>query len=338
MTAINIRTPDDCHCHLRQDDIMQKVVPSSRHFGRVIVMPNTRPHITSYEQGEAYRDELIDAGAKFKPMMTLSLTDATTREAIYLISSHRSRWAGCKLYPAGATTNSDEGSDDISDLYPLFEVMQERGVPLLLHGECDEEGLDFFSRESRFIEKVLYDQILDRFEGLKVVLEHISTAHAAEAVLAHKRLWATVTPQHLLLNRNHLFRNNKLHPYAFCHPVLKTEADRQVILSAVTGRHQHKFFAGTDSAPHPTWGKEVAVCNAGCFTAPLAVAMYAQALEDHIDILEPFLSEYGARFYGWELNEGAITLDQVPPYEITYDRKDIVKLFDPGPLRWRVRE
>jgi dihydroorotase len=303
--------PDDWHLHLRDGDALRHTVPfTARQFARAIVMPNLTPPITTTQQALDYRQRIVAATPaeyKFEPLMTLYLTNNTRADEI-----QRARDSGMihgvKLYPAGATTNSDAGVTDIRNCYQALEAMQRCGLPLLVHGEVVDPAVDVFDREKIFIERVLIPTLKD-FPQLKVVFEHITTRDAADFVLASPdHVAATLTPQHLLYNRNAIFKGG-IRPHYYCLPVLKRETHRQALVAvAISGNK--KFFLGTDSAPHARMKKETACGCAGIFSAPLAIELYARIFEmnNALDKLEGFASFYGADFYGLPRNREKITL------------------------------
>ena len=320
MDKLTIRRPDDFHVHVRQGVPAQTLVCfTAKTFGRATIMPNTSPPIRIVAEAQIYRDALLDATRDdypwFEPMMTLYLTDETTPNDIRLAAE--CPWLiGAKLYPAGATTNSTQGVTRIEKGAPIWRTLQEMegyGLPLLIHGEMAEG--DVFDRERAFIEREMA-LIVGGCSDLKVVLEHITTRAAVEYVLALHGyglpVAATITPHHLLIDRNDLLADG-LEPHNYCKPIVKRADDREaLVLAATTGFPC--FFAGTDSAPHPQDSKESHCCAAGCFTAPHAVELYAEVFEraGKIDKLEAFLSEHGANFFGLPLNEGTITLERRP--------------------------
>ena len=311
MQRLTIRRPDDWHVHLRDGAMLQLVAPfTARQFGRAIVMPNLLPPVTSSAAAEAYRERIVAAtGPEFAPLMTCYLTDETDPEE--LASGFDGRvWLAAKLYPANATTNSAFGVTDVRNIYPALERMQREGMVLCVHGEVTDPDVDVFDREAVFIDRVLGPVMRD-FPELKIVLEHITTAEAAEFVRdSGPHVGATITPQHLHLNRNALFAGG-LRPHAYCLPVVKREKHRLAVrAAAVSG--SPKFFLGTDSAPHPRDAKESGCGCAGIFNAPYALESYAAVFEEEgaLDKLEGFASEHGARFYGLPLNEGTITLER----------------------------
>ena len=305
---LTLPRPDDWHVHFRDGAAMQSVVKATaRQFARAIVMPNLRPPVVTVAQAAAYRDRILAAtGPAFEPLMTLYLTDNLAPQEI-----QRARAAGvvaCKLYPAGATTNSDAGVTDIRKISKTLEAMQREGLLLLVHGEVTSPEVDLFDREAVFIEQQLIPLRRD-FPELKIVMEHITTREAAQYVAqADRLLGATITAHHLLYNRNAIFTGG-IRPHYYCLPVLKREVHRQALVAAATGGNP-KFFLGTDSAPHPAHLKEHAVGCAGCYTAHAAIEMYAEAFEaaGALHRLEAFASFHGADFYGLPRNAGTITL------------------------------
>jgi dihydroorotase len=312
--TLRIARPDDWHLHLRDGAALKAVLPyTARQFGRAIVMPNLRPPVTTAEQARAYRDRILAAlpeGLDFQPLMTLYLTDHTPPEEIA-----RAKAAGVvalKLYPAGATTHSDAGVTDVRKTHATLDAMQREGLLLLVHGEVTDPEVDIFDREAVFIDRVMLPLRRD-FPELKVVFEHITTAEAAQYVAdAPGPTAATLTAHHLLYNRNALFAGG-LRPHHYCLPVLKREHHRVALLQAATSGSP-KFFLGTDSAPHASALKEQSVCGAGCYTAPAAMELYAEAFESvgALDRLEGFASFHGADFYGLPRNSGTVTLVRQP--------------------------
>ena len=312
-TALTIRRPDDWHLHLRDGAMLAAVLPyTARQFARAIVMPNLVPPITSVAAAEAYRARILAAlpeGADFTPLMTCYLTDDA--DAAEIARGHAAGvFTACKLYPAHATTNAAHGVTDIRKLWPVLEAMQRIGMPLLIHGEVTDHEVDIFDREAVFIERTLSGLVRD-FPELKIVFEHITTADAAGFVEATgPQVGATITPQHLHINRNAMFAGG-LRPHAYCLPVAKREAHRRAIVRAATSGST-KFFLGTDSAPHVREAKESACGCAGIFNAPYALESYATLFETEgaLDQLEGFASEHGPRFYGLPLNEARVTLER----------------------------
>jgi len=311
MDRLTLRRPDDWHLHLRDGAAMAAVLSdSARRFARAIVMPNLKPAVRTTEQALAYRERILAAlprGASFEPLMTLYLTDDTPPEEIAR-AKLSGRVFGVKLYPAGATTHSDEGVTRLSRCFHALEKMEEVGLPLLVHGESTDPQIDVFDREQAFIEDVLGPTV-ERFSGLKVVLEHITTREAAQYVeVTGPNVAATITAHHLLLNRNALFLGG-IRPHHYCLPVLKRETHREALVEAAISGNP-KFFLGTDSAPHPRGAKEAACGCAGVYTAHAAIELYAAAFEEAgaLERLEGFASVFGAQFYGLPLNRETITL------------------------------
>lgn len=342
MTQISIRRPDDWHLHLRDGDVLQAVLPeTSRHFGRAIIMPNLVPPVVTGDQAAAYRDRIMAAlpkGDDFTPLMTLYLTETTDPEDV--AAAHASGLIrAVKLYPAGATTNSASGVRDFDKVRPVLERMADIGCPLCVHGEVTDSDIDIFDREAVFIDRVL-DPIRAATPGLRVIMEHITTKDGADYVAAGgEDLGATITVQHLMLDRNDMLVGG-MRPHFYCLPILKRGTHREALVRAATSGDP-SFFLGTDSAPHPTHKKEAECCAAGCFTAPVALACLAQVFEaeDKLPLLESFVAENGARFYGLPLNDGTVTLTRGAPQPIPEPIKagDVtVTVFDPGtPLHWR---
>src|SRR6478609_8772607 len=312
-SRLTIRRPDDWHVHLRDGDMLEAVAPwTARQFARAIVMPNLAPPIISVACAEAYRTRILAAlpsGTDFTPLMTCYLIDRA--EPAELVRGFESdAWVAAKLYPAHATTNSAYGVTDIRTLTPALEAMQRIGMPLLVHGEVTDAEVDIFDREAVFIERVLAGLVRD-FPALKIVFEHITTAEAVAFVEgAGANVAATVTPHHLVINRNALFEGG-LRPHAYCLPVAKRERHRLAVRRAATSGSP-KFFLGTDSAPHTREAKESACGCAGIFNAPFALETYAAVFEEEgaLDRFEAFASENGPLFYGLPLNEGTVTLER----------------------------
>lgn len=309
---IRITKPDDWHLHLRDGDMLHAVVPASaRCFARAIVMPNLKPPITTVAQAEAYRSRIlaaVPAGMSFAPLMTLYLTENTSPDEIRRAKASDSVYA-VKYYPAGATTNSDNGVRDPSKVSAVLEAMQEVDLPLLLHGEVTDKAIDVFDREAVFIERHLQG-INARFPALRTLLEHVTTKDAVDYVLeASERVAATMTVHHLLLNRNALF-DGGLRPHHYCLPPLKRESHRQALVDAATSGNP-KFFLGTDSAPHPRQAKESGCGCAGIYSAPVAIELYAEvfAAAGALDRLEGFASFHGPDFYRLPRNDETITLE-----------------------------
>jgi len=325
MDRLQITRPDDWHLHLRDGAALAAVLPfTARRFARAIIMPNLKPPVVTTAQALAYRERILHclpADSGFTPLMTLYLTDLTSPEEITAAAGSGQVFAA-KLYPAGATTNAESGVTDIQRCYPALERMAELGMPLLIHGEVTDQT-DVFEREQRFIETVLAP-LVDRLPGLKVVLEHITTAEAADFVAGARRgVAATITPQHLSMNRNALFEGG-LRPHHYCLPVLKHERHRLRVLEAATSGDP-RFFLGTDSAPHSRGAKQGPCGCAGIFSAHAGIELYAEAFEQagKLDRLEGFASHFGADFYGLPRNRDTITLVR-RPWQVpeTYDYLD----------------
>jgi dihydroorotase len=340
-SEITITRPDDWHVHVRDGEALATVVPhTAAQFGRAIIMPNLRPPVTTAAQAAAYRERIlaaVPAGMSFEPLMTLYLTDNLPADEI-----RRAKEAGIaavKLYPAGATTNSDAGVTDLRKTYPTLEAMQREGLPLLVHGEVTSPDVDLFDREAVFIDTVLVPLRRD-FPQLKIVVEHITTKDAAQYVRdADRFVGATITAHHLLYNRNAIFLGG-IRPHYYCLPVLKRETHRVALVQAATSGSS-KFFLGTDSAPHPAHLKEHATGCAGCYTAHAAMELYAEAFEaaGALDKLEGFASFHGADFYGLPRNRGTITLRReswTPPVSYAFGEAQLKPLRADEPLPWRM--
>lgn len=340
---LTIRRPDDWHVHLRDGAMLAAVAPfTARRFGRAIVMPNLTPPVTTAAAAAAYRDRILAALPEeiggFRPLMTCYLTDAADPEE--LARGHAAGvWTAAKLYPAHATTNSAQGVTDIRRLTGVLERMQAIGMPLLIHGEVTDPAVDIFDREAVFVERVLAPLVAE-YPGLRIVLEHITTAEAAGFVAAAgPNLAATITPQHLSINRNALFAGG-IRPHAYCLPVLKRERHRLAVrAAAVSG--SPKFFLGTDSAPHQVDAKESGCGCAGIFNAPFALESYATVFDQEgaLDRLEGFASEHGARFYGLPFNDGTVTLvrgEQIVPAAIGAGDTALVPFHAGETIGWRV--
>jgi dihydroorotase len=332
MTVLTIRRPDDWHVHFRDREILKSVAPfTAAQFARAIVMPNLVPPVTNAAMAAAYRKriETAVAGHNFTPLMTCYLTDTT--DPVDLIFGHkRGVFTAAKLYPAHATTNSAAGVTDVWKIQPVLEAMAESGMPLLVHGELPRPDIDVFDREKAFIDAVLLP-ILDRIPALKIVLEHVTTKDGVTVVRANQpRLGATITPQHLLFNRNALF-NGGIRPHLYCLPILKREEHRQALRqAAISG--EPGFFLGTDSAPHLRHLKEASCGCAGVFGAPAALAAYLTVFEEEggLDKFETFASTNGPRFYGLPLNEERITVRKKPNF--VCEKVEIEKVGDIFPL------
>ncbi|WP_413541707.1 dihydroorotase [Collimonas humicola] len=340
--TLTITRPDDWHLHLRDGVALASVLPhSARQFGRAIVMPNLKPPVTTTAQAAAYRERILAVlppELTFEPLMTLYLTNNTPPDEI-----RRAKDSGfvhaVKLYPAGATTNSDAGVTDLSKCYKTLEVMQELGMPFLVHGEVTDPAIDIFDREAVFIERVMQPLRRDMPE-LKVVFEHITTKEAAQYVeSAEGPVAATVTAHHLLYNRNEIFKGG-IRPHYYCLPVLKREEHRQALVRAATSGSS-RFFLGTDSAPHPKGLKEHACGCAGCYTALHAMELYAQAFDQAgaLDRLEAFASFNGPAFYNLPRNQGSVTLKRQPwtlPAELPLGDATLVPLNGGETIDWQL--
>ena len=339
---LKITSPDDWHLHLRDGAEMADVVGfSARAFSRAVVMPNLAPAVTTTAQASAYRERIVEAvpdGAVFEPLMTLYLTDLTSPAEIESAATSRSVVA-VKLYPAGATTNSEAGVTDLALVGPVLEAMVDLGMPLLVHGEVTDPLVDVFDREKHFIDKVL-GPVVDRWPGLKVVFEHITTADAVEWVLrAPPTVAATITPHHLLYDRNAIFTGG-LRPHFYCLPVLKRDVHREALVWAATSGSP-RFFLGTDSAPHARHAKEAPRGCAGIFSAHAALELYAEVFEaaGALDRLEAFASHHGCDFYGLPRNRHTVTLVQeewTVPEVYGFGEHEVVPLRAGETLRWRV--
>ena len=340
MQTLTLTRPDDWHAHLRDGDALRTVVPhTAAQFGRAIAMPNLRPPITTALQALAYRARILDAvppGNDFQPLMTLYLTDRL--EPGEIVAAQDAGVVAVKLYPAGATTNSDAGVTDLRHTYPTLEALQRAGMPLLVHGEVTDPSVDVFDREAVFIEQQLIPLRRD-FPELKIVLEHITTREAVQYVQQGDLFTgATITAHHLLYNRNALFSGG-LRPHYYCLPVLKREQHRQALVQAATSGSP-RFFLGTDSAPHPAQLKEHASGCAGCYTAFSALELYAQAFDaaGALDKLEGFASFHGADFYGLPPNRGKVTLRREAwsvPEQFAFGEAQLKPLCAGETLAWR---
>ena len=342
MDKITITRPDDWHLHLRDGDALKAVLPdTANRFGRAIVMPNLRPPVTTTALAAEYRQRILDAlpaGANFEPLMTLYLTDNTS--AAEITRAKASGFVhGVKLYPAGATTNSDSGVSSLDACGEVLEAMQESGMPLLVHAEVTDLDVDVFDRERVFIDRHM-QPLLTKYPGLKVVFEHITTKDAAEFVVsAPSNVAATITPHHLLMNRNAMFTGG-IRPHHYCLPILKREEHRLALVSAATSGNP-KFFLGTDSAPHAKSSKEAACGCAGVYSAHAGIELYAEAFEaaGALDKLEGFASFYGADFYGLPRNTDKITLLKTAwnvPESITFAADVLVPLRAGQSIAWKM--
>ena len=341
MQTLTITRPDDWHLHLRDGAALQAVLPHTvRQFARAIIMPNLQPPVRLVVEAAAYRDRILAAvpvGQRFEPLMTLYLTDNTSPEEI--IAAKASGFVkAVKYYPAGATTNSDLGVTDLSHCDRVFDTMQEVDLPLLLHGEVTDADVDTFDREQVFIERHLMP-LKQRFPRLRVVLEHITTSEAVQYVLSANQIAATITPQHLLFNRNSLFQGG-LRPHFYCLPILKREPHRLALLQAATSGNP-KFFLGTDSAPHARDRKESSCGCAGCYSALHAMALYTEAFENAhaLDKLEAFASFYGPDFYQLPRNTEQITMTKQTwrvPDQVAFTDSPLVPLRAGQDMAWQM--
>ncbi|MBO9516505.1 MAG: dihydroorotase [Porphyrobacter sp.] len=340
--SLTIRQPDDWHVHLRDGEILRGLAPwTARQFARAIVMPNLVPPVTKAAGAAAYRQRILSAlpsGTDFEPLMTCYLTDATDPDDL-AEGFEEGAFTAAKLYPAGATTNSDNGVTDISNIRPVLERMQKLGMVLCVHGEVTDPAIDVFDREAVFIERILAPLLYDLPE-LKVVFEHATTEDAVDFVeAAGPKVAATITPQHLHINRNAMLVGG-IRPHAYCLPVAKREKHRLALRRAATSGSP-KFFLGTDTAPHAREAKESACGCAGIFNAPFALESYLTVFEDEgaIDKFEAFASENGPRFYGLPLNEGTVTLQRTEvlvPEVIDVNGTDVVPFHAGQTLRWQM--
>ncbi|HEY0721254.1 MAG TPA: dihydroorotase [Gammaproteobacteria bacterium] len=343
MQTLTITRPDDWHLHLRDGAALAAVLPhSAARFARAIVMPNLKPPVTTTAQALAYRERIVAAlptGADFQPLMTLYLTDNTVPEEIVKAKASGMIHA-VKLYPSGATTNSDAGVTDLRKCEQALRAMAATGLPLLVHGEVTDSSVDIFDRERVFIDQVLAP-LLERIPELRLVFEHITTREAARFVLeAGDKVGATLTPQHLLLNRNAMLVGG-IRPHHYCLPVLKRESHREALLEVATSGHP-RFFLGTDSAPHAQSAKESGCGCAGIYSAHAAIELYAEAFEQAgaLDKLEGFASHHGADFYRLPRNQGTITLVQESwevPASYPFGNEKLVGLRAGERMRWRLR-
>ncbi len=342
MNEITILKPDDWHLHVRDGEVLKDVIPdSARRFGRAIIMPNLRPPVTRVAQALEYRQRILAAvpeNEHFEPLMTLYLTDNTTAEEINRAANNAHIHA-LKYYPAGATTNSDAGVSSIEKVYSVIEVMQEKGLPLLVHGEVTDSKVDIFDRETVFIDSVL-TPLLKQFPKLRLVLEHITTSHAVDFVTAMPdTVAATITPHHLLMNRNDIFRGG-IRPHHYCLPILKREQHRQALVEAAISGNP-KFFLGTDSAPHTQKAKQSTCGCAGIYSAHAAIELYAEAFDeaDALNKLEAFAACFGADFYGLPHNTQSIKLvkqDWTVPQSMTFGEDRLIPLRAGETVHWKL--
>jgi dihydroorotase len=341
-TKLTITRPDDWHVHLRDNEALPYTVPgAARYFGRSIIMPNLVPPVLNTQQALDYKQRILNqrpAGSSWQPLMVLYLTDNTQPEEILQAKASGQVFA-CKYYPAGATTNSDSGVTQLSNIYPVLEQMEKEGLPLLLHGEVTSTDIDIFDREAVFIEQHLQKLVVD-FPNLKIVLEHITTREGAQFVSeASENVAATITPQHLLYNRNHMLVGG-VKPHYYCLPILKRNIHQQALIeAAISG--SPKFFLGTDSAPHATDKKENACGCAGCYSNHAAVELYAEAFEraNALDKLEGFASHFGADFYQLPRNNDTITLEKsewISPATLPFNHGTLTPLGGGEVRQWQV--
>lgn len=315
--SVTIRRPDDWHVHLRDGDMLRAVLPdTAAHFARAIIMPNLVPPVRTAAEAQGYRERILAAlpeGHAFTPLMTLYMTDDT--DAADVVAAHKAGIiTAVKIYPQHATTNSHFGITDIARIHPVLERMEKAGVPLLIHGEVTDPEVDIFDREAVFLERVL-NPLVERFSSLKITLEHVTTKDGADYVLgAHEGVAATITPHHLMFNRNAIFQGG-IRPHYYCLPIAKREVHRQALRKAVASGST-RFFSGTDTAPHTRTAKESACGCAGLYVAPVALACYAQVFDEEgaLDKLEAFTSLNGPRHYGLPVNEGTVTLVRKPAF------------------------
>ena len=342
MQSITLKRPDDWHIHLRDDAYLARTVgDASRYFGRVLVMPNLVPPVTSVELAAAYRDRILKhAPEGFSPMMALYLTDETSKDTVAAVAATPFTPA-FKLYPAGATTNSAFGISAIEEMFPIFEATQEHDVILSIHGEVTDQNVDIFDREAVFIDRIL-SRIAATFPSLRIILEHITTREAVEFVQdASAKVAATITAHHLLYNRNDMLAGG-MKPIHYCLPVLKRNVHQAALIRAATSGDS-SFFIGTDSAPHPRHAKENACgCAAGCYTAHAALELYTEVFEaeGQLDRLEAFTSEFGADFYQVPHNEDSIELirqDWQVASALTFGNDELVPTRGGDVVRWQVR-
>jgi len=340
--TLTLRRPNDMHLHLRDGiNLSRTVLDASKQFGKAIIMPNLAVPVTNYHRAYDYYLKImqhVPAGVNFQPLMTLYLTDQTSTDEI--TKAHASGLiVAAKLYPAGATTNSASGVTSLNKIYDVLEVMAQVGMPLLLHGEVTDPSVDIFAREAKFIEQNLIS-LVAKFPHLKIVLEHITTKDAVQFVVeSSANIGATITPQHLLFNRNHMLVGG-IKPHLYCLPILKKNEHQQALIAAAISGNA-KFFLGTDSAPHATSKKESACGCAGCYSAFHAIELYAQIFAEHnaLDKLEAFSSEFGARFYGLNLNNEFITLKRQNwqvPNSLKYGDEDLIPLKAGETLNWQL--
>ena len=343
MKSITLIRPDDWHLHVRDDEVLKDIIPhTAARFGRAIIMPNLKPPVTTTAQAQAYQQRIqatVPSGINFTPLMTLYLTDNMQPSEIATAKQSGIIHA-VKYYPAGATTNSDAGVTDLKKTYPVLERMQAQGIPLLLHGEVTDSNVDIFDREAVFIDTIL-QPLRKEFPELRIVLEHITTSQAVEFILSTPdTVAATITPQHLLFNRNDIFKGG-IRPHYYCLPILKRERHREALVTAATSGNS-KFFLGTDSAPHSQSAKESACGCAGIYSAHAAIELYAEAFEQNnaLDMLEGFASKFGPKFYRLPVNTDTITLvkeaHQIEDY-FPFANERIIPLKAGETIKWKLQ-
>jgi len=342
LQEITLTRPDDWHIHLRDGDALKRTVgDAARQFARAIVMPNLVPPVMNAEQALSYKERILaarPAGSQFEPLMVLYLTDTTNPAEI--AKAKAAGVTACKLYPAGATTNSASGVTDLARIYPVLEAMQKAEMPFLLHGEVTDSAIDIFDREKVFLDRT-FSKLVTQFPELKMVLEHITTADSAEFVAAApKNVAATITAHHLLYNRNHMLAGG-IRPHYYCLPILKRNTHQHALIKAATSGDP-KFFLGTDSAPHAKDKKEAACGCAGSYTAYAAIELYAEAFEaaEALEKLEGFASYFGPDFYQLPRNTQKITLvknEWQAPYSLDFSGTDLVPLRAGENLRWQIK-
>ncbi|MFT0892602.1 dihydroorotase [Pseudochelatococcus sp. G4_1912] len=343
MNSLTIHQPDDWHVHLRDGDMLKAVLPATAaHFGRAIIMPNLVPPVVTTAQAEAYRGRIqtaLPTGSEFMPLMTLYMTDDTDADDV--IAGYQAGVVkAVKLYPQHATTNSHFGISDITRAYPVLERMEAAGVPLLMHGEVTDPQVDIFDREAVFLERI-FDPLVRRFAGLKVTLEHVTTQEGVDYIIAARAgIGASVTPHHLMFNRNAIFQGG-IRPHYYCLPIAKREQHRLALRRAVTSGNP-RFFLGTDTAPHTRTAKEAACGCAGLYVAPVALATYAQVFDEEgaLDKLEAFASLNGPRHYGMPVNARRITLHREQRFvaeDVSVAGEEAVHIYRGGEsVGWRV--
>ncbi|VAX11222.1 Dihydroorotase [hydrothermal vent metagenome] len=342
MKELTLIQPDDWHLHVRDDDVLKNVIPdSAQRFARAIIMPNLKPPVTTVTKALEYRQRILDAVPEknqFEPLMALYLTDNTSEKDI-VEAAENAHVHAIKYYPAGATTNSDAGVSSIKNVYPIMATMEEKGIPLLVHGEVTDPQVDVFDREAIFIDTIL-NPLLKQFPALRLVLEHITTAHAVDFVSSMPdNIAATITPHHLLMNRNDIFKGG-IRPHHYCLPILKREQHRQSLLKAACSGNP-KFFLGTDSAPHSQKAKESACGCAGMYSAHAAIELYAEAFEQAaaLDKLESFSSCFGPDFYRLPRNTRRIKLikeDWKVPNELAFESGKLIPLRAGEIVHWKL--